>query len=84
MSETFVFLAACHHFCLEMMDYNCCGVPESKGKKLSLSKKKLEKSESLSPSTCFNTTVSNEKITTSVSLMTNLDELFTMTYCVLL
>ena len=51
-------------FCLGMTDYNCCGIPEPKRKKLSLSKKKpeLEKPKPLSPSTCFNTTVSSEEI----------------------
>ena len=49
-------------FCLGMTDYNCCGAPEPKRKKLSLSKKKLEKPKPLSPSACFKTTVSSEEI----------------------
>lgn len=50
-------------FCLGMTDYNCCGIPEPKCKKLSLSKKKKpEKLKPLSPSACFNTTVSSEEI----------------------
>ena len=49
-------------FCLGMTDYNCCGVPEPKRKKLSLSKKKPEKPKPLSPFAHFNTTVSSEEI----------------------
>ena len=45
-------------FCLGMTEYNCCGIPEPKHKKLSLSKKP----KPLSPSACFNTTVSSEEI----------------------
>ena len=46
-------------FCLGMTDYNCCGVPDPKRKKL---KKKPEKPKPLSPSSRFNTTVSSEEI----------------------
>jgi len=49
-------------FCLGMTDYNCCDIPESKCKKLSLSNKKLEKPKPLLPSAWFNTTVNSEEI----------------------
>jgi len=49
-------------FCLGMMDYNCCDIPDPKREKLNLSKKKLEKPKPLSPSAWFNTTVSSEEI----------------------
>jgi len=49
-------------FCLGMMDYNYCDIPEPKCKKLSLSKKKPEKSKPLSPFAWFNTTVNSEEI----------------------
>ena len=42
-------------FCLGMTDYNCCGIPEPK-------RKKLKKPKPLLPSAHFNTTVSSEEI----------------------
>ena len=59
MSEKICCPGSLSPFCLGMMDYNCCGIPEPKRKKLSLSKKKPKP---LSPSACFNTTVSSEEI----------------------
>ena len=48
-------------FCLGITDYNCCGVPEPKRKKLSLSKKP----KPLLPLAHFNTTVSSKEIVKS-------------------
>ena len=54
-------------FCLGMTDYNCCGIPELRHKKLSLSWKiKPMKLKPLSPSAHFNTTVSSKEIETSL------------------
>ena len=61
-SEKICCLGSSSTFCLGMTNYNCCGVPEPKHKKLSLSKKKLEKPKPLMPFSHFNTTVSSEEI----------------------
>ena len=63
MSEKFCCPGSSSPYCLGMTDYNCCGVPEPKRKKL---KNKPEKPKPLSPSSRFNTTVSSEEIEKSL------------------
>lgn len=62
MSKKICCTGSLSQFYLGMTDYNCCGVPEPKRKKLSLLKKKLEKLKSLLLFARFNIAVSSEEI----------------------
>ena len=66
MSEKICFPGSSSLFCSGMTDYNCCGIPEPKCKKLSLLKKKLKKPKPLLPFACFNSTISSEEVEKSL------------------